>query len=331
MHLPPDSVIAAVVERYADLIAGRRSDIGTRPLVLPNGDFFPDRFDKDEPSVTRLVSRMQAHAGIADIPVTCRIVRVEGEPASSGCSSGACATPQHPQGEVHRLIDDGERWTLQVLEAEVQAPVVLTTLAARALGHIFLAETARNPGDLRAPVEVTADLAAAALGFGPLLLEGAYIYSKSCGGPKVGCATHLSLAELSLATALFIEVGGHSARRALKELGVTQSETLSQALEWARSNETLVQRLRTEPARVAAGDFELRETRPWLLRVLGRKSGGGRPRDDFSPEQLFALEPTPSVTTPVTSRPKKPKSAADAELKALVDEVFSSPAPAQSD
>src|SRR5439155_99449 len=79
-----------------------------------------------------------------------------------------------------------------------------------------------------------------ALGFGALLLEGAYISSKGCGGPQVACVTAAPLGELALVCALFTEVGAHSARRVLGALGTTQRAVFSEAHGWAKSNPALV-------------------------------------------------------------------------------------------
>ena len=49
-----------------------------------------------------------------------------------------------------------------------------------------------------------AELAALSLGFGVLLLEASYLYSKSCGGPSVQRATALQTDELSGLFALFL-------------------------------------------------------------------------------------------------------------------------------
>src|SRR6185295_18893087 len=92
MELPPEAAVRAIVQRLGRLRVRLREEIGARPLVLPNGDFFPDAFGSDTRSVTRLVTRMQRHAGIEDIPIHPRLVGDASEQASS-CSSGACAAP----------------------------------------------------------------------------------------------------------------------------------------------------------------------------------------------------------------------------------------------
>jgi hypothetical protein len=307
MDLPNERELRTIVERYARLLAALNRHLGKRPLVLPNGESFPDRFEADEPSVQALVDRMMAHAGMEDVPLTVRVVAEDGpEAPHDGCSSG-CQIPAAVAGEAPRLVDDGDEWTLNVPEYELAHPVVLTTFAARALGHVFLVESLPRGAGIEPPVEVTAEYAATALGFGPLLLEGAYIYSKGCGGPSVAQVTCLSLPELAVLSALFIELGGHSARRALGDLGATQRAALSEAHAWAKSNAPLVARLRSEPARVALGDYRLSDAKPWLLRVFGTKD------DDRD-------APGANHRAPAAA-PRAPDPARD-ELRALVDEAL---------
>lgn len=296
----------SIVERVARVLASVGAELGERKLVLPNGDSFPDRFTPDAAGLSTLVACMLRHAGLDDVPVTTRVVEDPStEAAEGGCSSG-CKVPAAASGTTPRLVDDGTGWTLNVPAAELRHPVVLTTMVARALGHVFLVEALPAGARIEHPADLTADHAAVALGFGPLLLEGAYVYSKSCGGPQVAQVTHASLGELAFATALFIEMRGHSGRRALAELGATQQAALGESLDWARSNDVLIQRLSREPDRVAGGDYDLKEPRPWLLRFFGRK-----PRE--------AALTVSAVLPPRVARETDP---AHAELRALVDEAL---------
>ena len=85
-----------LVRRYAHLLHHFGKEIGARPLVRQNAEFFPDRFDKDAPSVERLVRRLQTHAGLLGVPLGVRLVPLElaeaGTNAGKGCGSGACGT-----------------------------------------------------------------------------------------------------------------------------------------------------------------------------------------------------------------------------------------------
>lgn len=317
MELPDLPVQRELVERIARLREGRRGEIGERPMVLPTAEFFPDEFSADQPSIEKLVRRMQAHAGMDDIPIDVRVIAPEGEEEDAGgsCGSGACCSAPAPTAEgLTRLVDNGDSWTLNVPALEVSHSVVLTANIARALGFIFLRETEGDESPIEEPAEASADLCAVELGFGELLLEGSYIYTKSCGGPSIATVTALSTPELAIAFALFCTVGGHPLKRALSELGATQRAALGEARDLVGSNPKLVEALKRTPELVALGHYELEATRPWLMRAFGKK----KKKDEAG---LDDLEAALAAAPP---RPKKPKasSPADDELKDLVAEAL---------
>lgn len=290
MELPDLAGRAEVVRRYAHLLEHFGSEIGPRPLVLQNGQFFPDAFEKDEPSAARLVSRLQAHAGLADIPVSVRLLSLDAVSEAKGgsCGSGACAPVNVADApSTPRLEEQSSGWVLNVFDAELQHPVALTCQLARSLARIFLAETSSETAPIEAPVEVSTDLACVALGLGSLVLEGSYIYAKSCGGPSVTCLTTLSVGELAVAQSLFIAVGRHSRRRALAALGTTQRALLAEANDWAVSNPKIIQLLASSPGQLATRAPELSDARPWLLRFFDRSAA--RPPEPASLEQALSL------------------------------------------
>lgn len=321
MDLPPDTVVRALVQRYGRVIAAFGREFGERPLVLPTSEFFPDKFLPDEKSVKRLVKRMLKHAGMEDIPVSATLHATEddhehgGSCGSGGCGTGAC----HDEGNketASRLVDEGDGWTLNFTFAELKHPVALTCTIARSLAYVFLTETRREDEPIDQPVELTVDLAAVALGFGELLLEGSHIYQKSCGGPSVGKVTALGPIELAIPTALFVAQRGHSFKGALAELPATQKEALREARALVDSNPAVVEMLKKDPERVARGDFELGEAKPLLVRLFGKKK---KREDDMNLEELEAMlaaSPLPSKAKPKVRDPKRD------ELKALVDEAL---------
>ena len=336
MELPSGQVIRAVIQRYARLVARLEDEVGERPMVLPNGTFFPDRFVGDLASVQKLVSRLQAHAGLSDIPIAVSVVSGGTAQAGSSCSSGGCGVPTVAAHGLQRLVDEGDAWRLQVLEAEVKHPVVLTTNLSRALAYVFLIETQAEGEIIEPPVDITADMTAVALGLGALMLQGSYIYAKSCGGPSIGRVTKLSCPELAIAFAAFIARGNHPVRAALKELDTTQRALLDNAHTLFESNRDVVNRLRHDPGALAQAPFELHEARPWLARVFTRSKplpeqdpllelAGGADLEEL--ENLLTNMPS-SSTARRPSRP--PKSPDQAELKHLVAEAFG-PARANAD
>jgi hypothetical protein len=270
MESPPPQVTRAVIQRFARLLERYSADLGVRPLVLPNGEFFPDHFSGDEESVALLLSRLQEHAGLADIPIECRVIATGSTPPEvSSCSSGACGVPQTGNG-MARLIDQGGSWILQVPAAELRHPVALTTNLSRSLSFIFLVETQREGETIEPPVDVTADFIAVGLGFGALMLQGSYIYAKSCGGPQIASVTKVGISELAIAVALFAEIGAHKLAPALKTLEITQREALRDAHRIVRGNRKLIDALSREPKRITGGDFSLSESRGLFSGVLSK-------------------------------------------------------------
>jgi hypothetical protein len=273
MELPHREGRAELVRRYAHLLDRFANEIGKRPLVLQNGTFFPDVYERDEASAARLLRRLQTHAGMGDIPLHARVVpleRLEGSHAG-GCGTAACGPANLGEtAPAARIEEHAGGWIVNVFDAELHHPVGLTSQLSRALGRVFLAEASTSPSDIEAPELVSSELTAVALGFGALLLEGSYVYGKSCGGPSVTQLTTLSVGELAIACSLFIEMGGHSTRRALGGLGTTQRALLSEASEWAASNSAIIQKLSDTPGQLAVSAPELRETKAWLLRLFDR-------------------------------------------------------------
>lgn len=272
MQLPSTQVTRAVIQRYARLRRRYAEDLGVRPLVVPNGSFFPDRFTADAASLERITRRMQAHAGMRDIPIRAEVIGTESGPASSSCSSGACGVPSIASSGQPRLVDDvKDGWRIQVPEAELRHPIALTTNLARSLAFIFLVET-QNEGELlEPPVDVTADLIAVALGFGPLMLQGAYIYAKSCSGPQVASVTKIKLGELAIAVAVFAALDDHALAPALKELDATQRAALTEAQDLMRANRALLETLAADPLKIADGHFELEAPGSFLSNWMKRR------------------------------------------------------------
>lgn len=333
MQLPPLQATRAVIQRYARLLHRYQNDLGPRPLVLPSADFFPDTFRGDEESCKALVFRMREHAGLRDVPIFIRVIESQGPESSNGkCGSGSCSVPTS-RGGFERLLDEGDSWLLQVPAAELRHPVALTTNLARSLAFIFLVETQQEGELLEPPVDVTADLVAVALGFGPLMLQGSYIYAKSCGGPQIARVTKVGVEELSVAVALFAALGNHRIQPALKHLDVTQQSLLKDAADLIAANRCLIEHIRRNPQEVSRKDFSLDEPGTFVSQWWGRWSkkrspGGPRPdpidsdMDLADVEELLMAMP-PSSQAGRTSRPPPPSDAERDELKRLVTEALS--------
>lgn len=332
MELPNESGIVDIVRRYAALVARLAPELGMRQLVLPTGTFFPDVFKGDQASLERLVARMQEHAGMQDVPIRVGLNEPEAEASTrtgGGCGSGSCATEL--EAEKPRLAEESDgSWRIHVPKGETLHPVALTTNFARVLALIFLEETRDETRPIEAPVGVTTDLAAVALGFGVLTLQGSYIYAKSCGGPSVAQLTALTPSELAIPVALFAAAGGHSLRGAKRHLEVTPAEALVEAERLVAANAHLVSALVRRPESLATGAFSLKQERGIFGSLFGSKRQGlGRAPDDISEASLEALEAdlARTVSVPKTPSPRAPRSAADEELRRLVDEALEATAP----
>lgn len=331
MQLPPAQATRAVIQRYARLHHRYRADFGSRPFVLPNAEYFPDEFVGDPDSAALLALRMQEHAGLSDVPIACRVVSPGApSPEGSSCGTGGCGVPQTAGSGVARLVDIGESWVLQVPAPELRHPVALTTNIARSLAYVFLIESMREGETLEPPVDVTADLAAVGLGFGTLMLQGSYIYVKSCGGPQIAGVTKLGVAELAISTALFAHLGGHDLAPALKILDVTQKAALREAHRLIKANKKLMARLAESPERVAREQFELHEPGDFLGSLVRKISSKPTKVDPMALDPNMALEEIESLlidmpSSSTASRPRASSSPATApdDLKNLVADVLS--------
>lgn len=324
MELPNNEVKRALVMAYADVSVSLGISAGARPLVLPNGEFFPDRFTGDQASVQRMFDRMLEHAGLADMAA---VVKFWGDDAEASCGTGACGScgpaPQAEAEAVERLLDAGDTWQVNVLPSEVTQPVVLSSALCRALALAALREADAPPNHLNADLAI--DLGAVALGFGVLLLEGSHIYRKSCGGPSIARSTALGPTEIAFILALSAAQQEQSLRAVNKYLSPTQTEAFAEAKAWADSNRPLVHALQRDPERVARGQFELRESSSWLGRWLGGKArrapnaSSATTIDEL--EAALSQEPSmPAKRLPAGPRANDPQFD---EIKRLVDEALS--------
>ncbi len=108
MDLPSEPVLRTLLRRTAALRQRLLTELGQRPLVLPDARSFPDPYLADAPTLLTLVRRMQQHAGMSDIPLSVGIVAGGGaapsDCGSCGPSGGSCGTsaseaPASPQAE----------------------------------------------------------------------------------------------------------------------------------------------------------------------------------------------------------------------------------------
>jgi hypothetical protein len=254
MDLPSDQSLQSIVRAFAHLQAAHGAAIGAPPLVQPTGEYFPDEFRADAPSVARLLRRMMEYAPLSsELGVELSIVMPEPDHAG-GCGSAACAPAAGGASGVGVIeLDDG--YQVVVAATDVGNPDVLSTSLARSVGALVLHEAGEPVG------AVASEIAAAVCGFGVLLLNGSSVWAKSCGGLRMAQATAMPVEETAVALALFVALHDHSMSLARKHLGATQREAFDLAQDWIESNPMLIASLRDRPERLRSGAVDLEPVR----------------------------------------------------------------------
>jgi hypothetical protein len=321
MDLPSEDSLRWIVSRYAFLAAEHGEGIGDPVLVQPTAEDFPDAFDRSVDGVGRFLVRMLEYAPVAsDLDVRLRIVEGESGVGGGGsCGSGLCdAGPRSVEGFGStrcgtesprvfgdRVVDTGDGYIVELSSSAVGHPLRLSAALARSVGTIVLLEA----GEVVEPTEIgpMSELAGAAVGLGVLLLGGAYLFGKSCGGVKVEQCTHLDVMELAVVVSLFARLHGHKLSRLKEHLETTQREALGETMAWIDSNPELVADLESRPETLADGVFKIQPTKGFL----GRWFSG--PRRERAPIQ--ATPPSPHRVRPRTEDEQKRLD----EARALVD------------
>lgn len=333
MQLPEPDLSRELLARYAAIRAIVATELDRPRLVLPTSEFFPDRFEPSEAGIARILKRMQSHAGILDVPVRPQIAVDADASAESGksCGTGGCAPQTQSALSRPRVEDAGDTWLINLSPAETTHPVGLTTLLARSLSAIFFEEV-RGTQATPAPAEVSYDLTGVALGYGVLLMEGAHVYSKSCGGPSIARLTALGVGDFALLTAFFAAQYDADTSAAKRCLSATQKAIFSDAVDLAKSNSSLVRKLGSAPASLASGDFVLEEARaPWFGRFNKKRERSDEEMADalLSGEladadvRLFAAKRDTHGVGPGARAQTSGAGHPDDELKRLVSESLS--------
>lgn len=310
-----DASLRSIVAHIAHLRAAYGEVIGDSVLVEPTGEYFPDEFALDSDSVQTLLERMMTYAPLSeDLDVKLGVVEPDDDSAAKGgggCGSGACGPGGGggAKGKTLRPAVEADDAYLAVLAAtDAGDTTVLTASLARSVGRIVLFEAGEDvdPRD-EGPLS---ELTAVACGLGTILLNGAAVYKKGCGGMKRHQATFLSVEELALAVALFVRVTDAKPGRVRKHLAVTQREAFDDALSWVDDQPKLVKTLAEDPETLEDGVFVLEEKKGLFGKLLARK----RDEDDLA-------------AMPLSSKPKASTLSEEerrriAETKALVEEAL---------
>ena len=308
-----DDAVRSIVAHLAHVRAEYGEVLGDADLIEPNGEYFPDEFKLEPAAIDRLMRRMMSYAPLStDLDVELAFFEADGEGASpgGGCGTGACGTPGTKQAAnpaMRGAVETPNGYAVVVAAADVGEPKLLTASLARSMGRLVLFEAGE---EVDARVEgALSELTGVACGLGVILLNGACIYKKSCGGMRRHQGTALGVEELALACALFVRVTDRKPNAVRRHLEVTQREAFDIALDWVDGQPKLVRALAKDPATLEDGIFVLEEKKGLLSRLLSRK------RDDDPPEAM-----------PLAPRPAKVRSEEElrrlAETKALVEEAL---------
>jgi hypothetical protein len=274
-------------------------------LVQPTGAFFPDSFQRDAPSIARLLRRLATYAPIADdLPIDIAFAAPD-DTQPRGCGAEACCAGGDFDRRSHDVEETAEGYRVWISTNTVAQPDLLTASLARSVGALVLHEAGEEPkGHSGAEA---AEIAAVACGFGVLLANGAEVWGKSCGGLRMARATTFSVEELAVALAIFVSLHRVKPSQARAHLGATQREALQLALSWIDSNPRLVEALCDRPAQLDAEMFEIEPVQGAFGRWLANR------------KRNKVLPTSPSGAGPLLSNEKRRRME---EARALVDEVF---------
>jgi hypothetical protein len=301
--------IRGIVAHLAHLRAAHGDAFSDPDLVEPNGEYFPDEFTLDPEGVDRLLRRMLSYVPVSEgVEVGLGFIQPDGEVSGGGCGSGACGTGGLKEIARGGAVETEDGYAALVHVQDVGDPTVLTTAIARSAGRIVLfeAEEEADPRDEGALSELTA----IASGLGLLLLNGACVYKKGCGGMKRHQATFLDLEEIAVGLALFVRVTDKKAGVVRRHLEITQKEAFDAALAWVDGQPALVKALAERPETLEDGVISFEEKKGFLSRLFTRKAA-----DDLG-----------SLAATVRARPRERSEEERrrlAEARALVDDALS--------
>jgi hypothetical protein len=304
-----DDALRSIVAHLAHLRAEYGEVMDNPDLVEPNGEYFPDEFAVEPSAIDRLMRRMMTYAPLAsDLDVQVVYTEADDEGGGGGCGSGACGPGDAPKVVAKGgALETEDGYAVVLASSDVGQPKLLTASLARSMGRLVLFE-ADEEVDPRVEGALS-ELTAVACGLGVILLNGACVYKKGCGGMRRHQGTFLGVEELALACALFVRATDRKPGTVRRHLEVTQKEAFDLALDWVDGQPKLVRALTTDPASLADGIFTLEEKKGLLSRLLSRK------RDDDMPD-----------TIPVSVKPAKERSEEErrriAETRALVEEAL---------
>lgn len=272
MELSEDA-IRSVVAHLAHMRAAYGEVLDDPDLVEPTGEYFPDEFTLDPEGIGALLERVMSYAPLSDdLPVELGFVEPEEGAGGGGCGTGSCSPGEAKQVARGGAVETPDGYGVIVAVADVGEPSLLTASLARSVGRLVLFEADEDvdPRDEGALAELTA----VACGLGVILLNGASVYKKGCGGMREHRGTFLSTTELALATALFLRLHDKRPGAARRHLATTQREAFDAALAWVDGQPALLASLREQPETLEDGIFEIGQPKGVLARLFTKKERG---------------------------------------------------------
>ena len=127
------------------------------------------------------------------------------------------------------------------------------------------------------------EVAAIAAGLGVLVIGGAHVYGKSCGGARSPPHAPLGGGGRGRPGA-FRGAPWPQARGREGHLETTQNEAFGDAYDWVESNPGIATQLRTRPEVLEAGMFRCEETKGFFGKLLARRAASEE-------ESAFAFTP----------------------------------------
>jgi hypothetical protein len=133
----------------------------------------------------------------------------------------------------------------------------------------------------------------------------------------VAVATKMPIEELSLALAIYTSLHGDPPAAVRRHLDPTPRAHFAEACAWAKSNASLVSKIRDDPATIQEGGYALSEARGWLARLFGL--GRAKNADDADDQELERVaREMAAAQQPLDEGTAQQR----AELRRLVDDAF---------
>jgi len=271
MALPSEDVLRELVARFAHVRAAHGEAFEGAELVTPTAAHFPDHWARDGKSLARLLERVASYTPLGE-GVPLGIAIVEDASDDGHCTSG-CAKPG---ARIDGVRPAGDGYVVPLPVTETANPTRLVCALARGVSAAVLAEAGEEVDG--ADVGAWSEVFAVASGFGVVMLEGSYVYARSCGGPSIHQGTAHSASELAVLLALFCATTETAPRAARKHLGATQAEAFDEACAFVRRNDALVDKLREAPELLEGGAFAFEEKRGLLSRLLSSRDEPAPPK-----------------------------------------------------